>query len=213
MNYQGGTRNPLDYVSGWVVPLAGPKSTPDRPLQDCKSSENVQNTAKIARESVREIGSRVRGCAETARWVARDPAARKAAQVKVRSKFYAKNVETMNSSKLALAEELATLSGCEPFYPRSEATLLTVAGALDSAGYRSASSYIAELRLRHVELDFAMSPALDRAFKVNGAVTRGPGPVKKALEVKLSAIKHDTDLIVGSADAFGDIVALVASGR
>ena len=64
--------------------------------------------------------------------------------------------------------------------------------------------YIAELRLRHVELDFANSPALDRAFKkVNDAVTRGLGPVKKAPEVKLSAIKHDTDmLIVGSADAF-----------
>ena len=87
-------------------------------------------------------------------------------------------------------------------YPLSEATLLTVVGALDSAGKRSASSYIAELRLRHVELDFAISLALDRAFKnFNDAVTRGP--VKKAPEVKLSAIKHDTDtLIVGSADAY-----------
>ena len=134
VNYQGGTRNPLDYVSvGWFH-LQARRSTPDRPLQDCKSFENVPKTAQIAPESAREIGSRVRGCAETARWVARDPAARKAAQVKVRSKCYAKKVETMNSSKLALAEELATLSGCEPFYPRSEATLLTVAGALDSAG-------------------------------------------------------------------------------
>ena len=81
--------------------------------------------------------------------------------------------------------------------------MLTVAGALDGAGYTSASSYIAELRLRHVELDFAISPALDRAFKkVNDAVTRGLGPVKKAPEVLLSTIKHDTDtLIVGSADA------------
>ena len=152
----------------WVVPLASPKNAPDRPLLDCKPSENVQKTAQIAPESAREIGSRVRGCAATARWVARDPAARKAAQVKVRSKFYAKNVETTKSSKLALAEELATLGDCELVYPLSEATLLAVAGALDSAGKRSASSCIAELRLRHVELDFAISPALDRAFeKVN----------------------------------------------
>ena len=144
-------------------------------------------------ELAREIDLRVRGSAATARWVARDPTARKAAQVKVRSKFYAKNVETTKSSKLALAEELATLGGCEP-------TLLTVAGALDS---RSASSYIAELRLRHVELDFVISPALDWAFKkVNDAVTRGLGPVKKPPEVKLSTVEHDTDtLIVGSADA------------
>ena len=34
--------------------------------------------------------------------------------------------------------------------------VLTVAGALDRAGYRSASSYIAELRLRHFEFDFSI---------------------------------------------------------
>ena len=101
------------------------------------------------------------------------------------------------SSKLALAEELATLGGCEPIYPLTEVSLLTVAGALDSAGYRSASSYIAELRLRHLEPDFAISPALDRAFKkVVDAVTRGVGPVKKAPEVKLSAIQHNIDTMI-----------------
>ena len=63
-------------------------------------------------------------CATTARRVARDPEARKAAQVKVRSKFYAKNVETTKSSNLALEEELATLGGCEPIFPLSEVTLL-----------------------------------------------------------------------------------------
>ena len=94
------------------------------------------------------------------------------------------------------------LGGCEPVYPLSVVTLLSVAGSLDSAGYRSQSSYIAELRLRHVELDFAISPVLDRAFqKVNDAVTRGLGPVKKAPEVKPSTIKHDTDTLIGSADA------------
>ena len=184
----------------WNEESPGPKIAPDRSLLDC---ENAQKAAQNAPESAREIGSRGRGCAETARWVARDPAAQKAAQVKVRSKFYAKNVETTKSSKLALPEELATLGGCEPDYPFSETTLLKVAGALDSAGYTSASSYIAELRIRHVELDFAISPTLDPASKkINDAVTRGPGPVKKAPEVKLSAIKHDADtLIVGSADA------------
>ena len=157
------------------------KNAPDRSTQDCDASGNVQKTAQIAPESAREIGLRLRGCAATSRWVARDPAAREAAQVEVRSKFYAKNVETTKSSKLALAEELAILGGCEPIYHLSEVTLLTVAGALDSAGYRSASSYIAELRLRHVELDFAISLALNRTFKkVNDAVSRGFGPVKKA---------------------------------
>ena len=114
-------------------------------------------------ERTENFTNRARVC-QGDRFVASDPAARMTAQVKVRSKFFAKNVETTKSSKLALAEELAAFGGCEPVYPLSEATLLTVAGTLDSAGYRSASSYIAGLRLRHVELDFAISPALDRAF-------------------------------------------------
>ena len=149
-------------------------------------------------------GVRARGCAATERRVARDPAARKAAQIKVRSKFYAKNVEAAKFSKLALAEELATLGGCEPIYPLCKETLLTVAGALDNAGFWSAPAYIAELRLRHVELDFAISPALDRTFKkVNDAITRGSGPAKKAPEVKLPAIQHTVDTsVVGAADAY-----------
>ena len=158
----------------WVVPLASTKDAPDGSAQDCEVSGSVQKIVQAALGSAKGNGLRARGCAATARRVARDPAARKAAHVKVRSKFDAKNVETAKSSELALAEELATLGGCEPIYPLSEVTLLAVAGALDSAGYGSASSYIAELRLRHVELDFAISLALDRAFKkVNDAVTRG----------------------------------------
>ena len=109
----------------WVVLVASTKNAPDRSAQDCETSGNAQKTAQIAPESAREIGLRVRGCAATARQVARDPAARKAAQVKVRFKFDAKNVETTKSSKLALAEELATLGGCEPIFPFSEVMSLT----------------------------------------------------------------------------------------
>ena len=147
---------------------------------------------------------RARGCAATARSVARDPGARKLAQDKARAKFYAKNVETVKSCKLALAEDLAHLGGVKVLYPLSEETLLIVAGALDSAGYRSASSYLSELRLQHIELDFAISPALERTFKkVNDAVTRGMGPAKKAPEVKLSAIDHSAvTAVVGAADAY-----------
>ena len=86
-------------------------------------------------------------------------------------------------------------AAANPSTPSPEVTLLTFAGALDSACHRSASSYIADLRLRHNELDLAIS-ALVRSFKkVIDAVTRGFGPVKKAPKVKLSAIstqdRHD----------------------
>ena len=106
-----------------MVPLACPKNAPDHPSQGRKSSENDQKIARITPESAREIGSRVRGYAATARWSARDLAARQVAQVKVRSELYAKNVKTTKSSKLALAEELA-LGDFEPVCPLSEATLI-----------------------------------------------------------------------------------------
>ena len=80
-----------------------------------RRQERTENCTSCARVSQGEWFA-ARGCAATARRVARVPAARKAAQVKVRSKFHAKNVETTKSSKLALAEELATLGGCEPIY-------------------------------------------------------------------------------------------------
>ena len=183
----------------WVVPLA---SANEVPWSSTRSNDEPGTTP--ATTHFGGTGVRTRGCAATARRVARDPVARKAAQIKVRSKFYAKNVEAAKFSKLALAEELATLGGCEPIYPLCKETLLTVAGALDKAGYRSAPAYIAELRLRHIELDFAISPALDRTFKkVNDAITRGLGPAKKAPEVKLSAIQHTVaSSVVGAADAY-----------
>ena len=173
-------------LQSWVVPLASAKEVTWSSTRSDEASGRTQATTHSG-----GTGARAHGCAATARRVARDPAARKAAQIKVRSKFYAKNVEAAKFSKLALAEELATLGGCEP-------------GALDNAGYRSAPAYIAELRLRHVELDFAVSPALDRTFKkVNDAMTRGLGPAKKAPEVKLSAIQHTVDTsVVGAADAY-----------
>ena len=184
-----------EYAPAWSQgvrskwPYAG-LAFPGGSAQGSEASGSVQETAQAAPGPTRRSGLRARGRAAAARVVARDPAAREAAQIKVRSKFYGKNVETAKSSKLALAEELATVGGCEPIYSLTEVTLLTFAGALDSACHRSASSYIADLRLRRIELDLAIS-ALVRSFKkVIDAVTRGFGPVKKAPKVKLSAISH-----------------------
>ena len=118
----------------WVVPLA---SANEVSWSSTRSDEEPGRTPATTHSGA--TGERARGCAATARSVARDPVARKAAQIKVRSKFCAKNVEAAKFSKLALAEELATLGGCEPIYPLCKETLLTEAGALDKAGYRSTS--------------------------------------------------------------------------
>ena len=39
----------------WVVPLAGTKNAPDRSVQNCEASGNVQKTAQIAPESAWEM--------------------------------------------------------------------------------------------------------------------------------------------------------------
>ena len=177
----GGQRAPHP-PQGWLVPLAnfGPgqahagRDEASRPeANQAEEKALVAERAHLDKANLEKDGAvevptgepRARGCAATARSVALDPVARKLAQDKVRAKFYAKNVETVKSCKLALAEDLAHLGGVKVLYPLSEETLLIVAGALDSAGYRSASSYFSELRLRHIELDFAISPALERTFK------------------------------------------------
>ena len=162
-------------------------------------------------------GVRTRGCAATARRVARDPVARKAAQIKVRSKFYAKKRRSGEVFKSWHSQKsLQRWGGCEPIHPLCKETLLTEAGALDKAGYRSAPAYIAELRLRHIEPDFAISQALDRTFKkVNDAITRGLGPAKKAPEVKLSAIQYtvDSSVVGGCGRRLRGLSALVTSSR
>ena len=85
----------------WVVPLA---SANEVTWSSTRSDDEPGTTPATTHSGA--TGVRTRGCAATARRVARDLVARKAAQIKVRSKFHAKNVEA------ALAEELATLGGC-----------------------------------------------------------------------------------------------------
>ena len=149
-------------------------------------------------------GGKTRGSAEAARRIASDPAALQAARARVRQKFFAKNVEATKASKLALAEDLAARAGVTPLYPLSEDALLAVAAALDAASFRSAAGYLSELRLRHIELDFAVSPCLARTFKkVCDAVSRGIGPPAKAPEVQLKYIDHGiVTKVVGAADAY-----------
>ena len=98
---------------GWVVPLAGTKGDPGGSAQGGEASGSVQETAQAAPGPAGWSGLRARGCAAVARMVARDPAARKAAQVEVRSKFHAESRHGQVFGNWPLAEELATLGGCD----------------------------------------------------------------------------------------------------
>ena len=160
-------------------------------------------------------GLRARRCAAAARMVARDPAARGSCSGQSAVQIQREERRDGQIFEMALAEELATLDGCEPACPLTEVTLLTVAGALDSAGCRSASSQIAELGLRHAELDFAISPALDRAFKmVHRRCYEGLRPCQESTQVE--AFGHPAQHRLDDSRRGGrlcDFVALVAPGR
>ena len=75
----------------WVVPLASAKEVLG---SSTRSNDEVRTISAMTHFGT--TGVRTRGCAATARRVARDPVARKAAQINVRSKFYAKKSKRRN---------------------------------------------------------------------------------------------------------------------
>ena len=135
----------------------------------------------------------MRGSAARAKEMAEDPESLAKAVARVREKFYAKNVQAVKDSKLSLAEDLAKKAGFVEIYPLSEDLVLAVAGALEEADFKSGSSYIGELKLKHIELDYAIGPSLGRILKkVADALNRGLGPTNKAPEVKISELTFDS---------------------
>ena len=95
-------------------------------------------------------------------------------------------------------------AGFSTIYPLSEDLILKVGASLLAGRYLSASSYLGELRLQHLERDFPIGPALARRFqKVDAALTRGQGPPRRAPEIKPSdlaftAADEDGGPLVGS---------------
>ena len=62
-----------------------------------------------------------------------------------------------------------------------------MAAALKGGGFRSAASYLSELKLKHIEENFVIEPALGRALKLaTDSTERGIGPASKAVEAQLS---------------------------
>ena len=141
-----------------------------------------------------------------ARAIAADPGQLRAARTKLVQDHFGKNTLLVKKSKLALAEDLARLAGLSPIYPLSVDCIEAVAAALKEAGFRSASSYISELRLRHIELDFQIPPALGRAIKLaQDSTERDIGPAQKAEELRLRDVdfgEHNELDIIGVADSY-----------
>ena len=138
------------------------------------------------------VGERRRGSAELAKEIAADPSRLRNAIGMLESKFYAQGSLATKNSKLTVAEDIARCAGFTQLYPLSERLLVTVGAALMGASYSSGASYIAELKLRHVELDHAIGPALGRRItKVTDALERGLGPKSKAPEITPRQVPGD----------------------
>ena len=134
-----------------------------------------------------------RGSAAGARSLATEPEALQAAVRDLRANYFGKNTAQVKRSKLALAEEIARKAGFTNIYHLSIECVATVAAVSKASSFRSANSYITELRLKHVELNFTVGPALGRTFKlVNDSLERGLGPATKAAELKLGEAELET---------------------
>ena len=149
-----------------------------------------------------------RGSATLAMDIAGDPVRLQAAVDALQDKFFAANTKGVKASKKKLAEGLAAQCGFPQPYPLNEEVVVKVAAALQAAGYRSAYSYVLELKLGHIELDFDLSPAMSRLLKkVEDGLTRGVGPPDKAPEVRVEALVEDCEAgsvlpVVGAKDAY-----------
>ena len=139
--------------------------------------------------------------------MASDPVRLATAVSTLHSRFYADGTPAVKSSKLRSAEGLAARAGFTDIYPLSEAVLDAVAAALLAGGYRSGFAYILELKLKHIELNFPVGPALGRRLqKIEDALGRGLGPKNKAPEVAPADVPWppsvDDTLVLGATDSF-----------
>eukprot|EP00972_Heterocapsa_arctica_P063757 9406589-Heterocapsa_arctica.AAC.1 len=90
--------------------------------------------------------------------------------------------------------------------------LIVVAAALDKGGFRSGFSYVLELKLRHVELNFPIPPALGRCIdKVKAALGRGVGPPDKAPEVLFLDFNFDEAHLDDAGDILGNMDSLLVA--
>ena len=128
------------------------------------------------------------GTFELAMAVARDLELRDSAVKELENDFWAASNKAAKLSKRKLVVDLAQAGG-GPWWvpPLTENVVLGVAAALKAAGLKSASSLMNELKLWHVEQGYDVSHWLARLLTLaKKSLSRNLGPIKRAVELKLS---------------------------
>ena len=92
-------------------------------------------------------------------------------------------------NKLKLAEKVANTAGHGDLYPLSEDIILDVAACFKGASYSSGYAYLAEMKLRHIELGFATPPWMLRLLgKCRTSIERGMGVQQAAATFSFVAL-------------------------
>ncbi len=102
--------------------------------------------------------------------------------------FFSNSSRASKKSKKHTVVTLLKAVTKEKPYPLTPKTIRALSSVLKEAGYKSASAYIAEAKITHIEAGHEWSPLLERNVKLcKAAVSRGVGPRKKAPEVQEDA--------------------------
>ena len=99
--------------------------------------------------------------------------------------MYASGTRAAKDSHISLWAELCKRRSL-PAMPMSPLSIEEVGSVMRSAGYRSALSYISDVKLEHIRRGYAWSDALDLAMRdAKRALTRGLGGASKSEEMRL----------------------------
>ena len=113
-----------------------------------------------------------------------------AAMEELKKDFWADSNRESQVSKRRLVVELAQAIGGEWWTPPLTVdVVLGVAAALKAAGLKTAAALINELKLWRIEQGHSVSDSLARLlWLAKKSVSRNLGPVKRALEVKITEV-------------------------
>ena len=151
------------------------------------------------RTDLPELRAPFRGSMAGARAVLDDDKLKEDAIWALRQAIYANTSRPAQSQKRRDVEDLARrAAGGGDIYRLQERTVLGVPAALRASGFKSADSYMGELRLGHIEARFEVPAWLARTLsQCKRALLRGRGPKNKAAEMRFQDLVADAESLRG----------------
>ena len=183
----------VEASGGFPVPLVT-TSAQELPLLQVAGEPSLGSQDR-GRTDLPELRAPFRGSMAGARAVLDDDKLKEDAIWALRQAFYANTSRRAQSQKRRDVEDLARrAAGGGDIYPLQERTVLGVAAALRASGFKSADSYMGELRQGRIEARFEVSAWLSQCKR---ALLRGRGPKNKAAELRFQDLVADAESLRG----------------